>query len=168
MCISSPADQLCSPRGVVLHEAGPGSNQPTLLLLTDSNNHRVQVFNARARALVRTIGTTGQAGSVKGQFNAQHQAKIFELSFRVSRFARVMRLNGDIRMKAFEADTGTHVLSSARRRWELQRGSLMAHGVWCFTRQHQDRTSLRYRYCLWPTAVTTALVQLSGPVAVSV
>ena len=39
------------------------------LLVPDSNNHRVQVFNVDTGALVRTIGTTGQAGAAPGPLN---------------------------------------------------------------------------------------------------
>ena len=63
------ADQLQSPYDVALHEPAPGSDQPTLLFVADYGKHRVQVFNADTGALVRTIGTTGQAGDAMGQLN---------------------------------------------------------------------------------------------------
>ncbi len=54
---------------MALLEPAPGSDQPTLLFVADYSNHRVQVFNADTGALVRTIGTTGQAGAALGQLN---------------------------------------------------------------------------------------------------
>ncbi len=63
------ADQLRSPYGVALLEPAPGSDQPTLLFVADYSNHRVQVFNADTGALVRTLGTTGQADAALGQLS---------------------------------------------------------------------------------------------------
>ena len=61
------ADQLSNPYSVTLHEPASGPDNAALLFEADTGNHRVQVFSADTGALVRTVGTAGQAGAAVGQ-----------------------------------------------------------------------------------------------------
>ena len=57
----SGMDQFYNPTGVALREPPLESGGPTLLYVADSDNNRVQVFDADTGAVVRTIGSIGSA-----------------------------------------------------------------------------------------------------------
>ena len=105
------ADQLNHPYGLVLHGQAPGSDQPTLLFVADYNNHRVQVFDADSTALLRTIGTTGQAGNAKGQFSNPRGLALRPPGPPGSGRTAILYVaeGNDHRIQALEADTGSHL-----------------------------------------------------------
>ena len=75
------------------------------------SNHRVQVFDADTGTLVRSYGTTGQAGNAKGQFCTPTGLALRSAGPPGSgqpSIRYVTEANND-RIQAVEADNGTHV-----------------------------------------------------------
>ena len=96
---------------MALQEPAPGSGQPPLLFVADHSNHRVQVFDADTGALVRTIGTTGQHGNAKGQFNAPADLALRSAGPPGSGQPAILYVSDayNNRIQAVNADTGTHI-----------------------------------------------------------